>query len=397
VSRRLTVNARKSYDTLKGLVDELAKSQRAEAYDNFAETLSLVRLAKAAGYLPKGKYEHIKPLISNSDFFESLEEEPTRMQQNLVDNCLTRSIVSAFDGYIDFDDQIYMPILFGGKWPKFPLVMVDEAQDLSPLNHEMLRRLVTSRLIAVGDPYQSIYAFRGAVTASMGKLREQFSMTERTLSVSFRCPQSVVQRARSRVPHMKWPDWATEGIVADLSDLKIAEIPDDAAIICRNNAPLFSAALRLIRAKRGIRLVGSDIGPGLIKTLKKLGPESMTRAETFDAIDRYEAAQAAKSRAPGSLADKCSCLRVFAEQGETLAAGIAYAEYLFSSTGSIQLLSGHKAKGLEWDTVYHLDPWRIPSSYATSEEDIEQELNIRYVIETRAKRALYLINLENLT
>jgi len=63
--------------------------------------------------------------------------------------------------------------------------------------------------------------------------------------------------------------------------------------------------------------------------------------------------------------------------------------------GPIQLLSGHKAKGLEWETVYHLDPQRIPSPWSRSDEDLEQEFNVRYVIETRAKDALYFVRLDN--
>jgi DNA helicase-2/ATP-dependent DNA helicase PcrA len=111
-----------------------------------------------------------------------------------------------------------MPTLFGGTFPRFPLVMVDEAQDLSPLNHAMLRKLVTARLIAVGDPYQSIYAFRGAMTSSMARLREEFNMHEMTLSVSFRCPRQVVRRAWFRVPFMKWFEQAEEGHVEALSE-----------------------------------------------------------------------------------------------------------------------------------------------------------------------------------
>jgi superfamily I DNA/RNA helicase len=83
---------------------------------------------------------------------------------------------------------------------------------------------------------------------------------------------------------------------------------------------------------------------------------------------------------------------VFASFGDTLGATIAYADDLFKRQGPIQLLSGHKAKGLEWGTVYHLDPWRIPSTYAESAEEVEQELNVRYVIETRAKERLYLVD-----
>ena len=77
---------------------------------------------------------------------------------------ILQSIKLAYDGKIDFDDQIYMPSLFGGTFPKFPLVLVDEAQDLSLLNHAFLQKLVTKRIIAVGDRNQSIYLFqrRGA-------------------------------------------------------------------------------------------------------------------------------------------------------------------------------------------------------------------------------------------
>jgi hypothetical protein len=53
------------------------------------------------------------------------------------------------------------------------------------------------------------------------------------------------------------------------------------------------------------------------------------------------------------------------------------------------LLSGHKTKGLEWETVYHLDAQRIPSPWSREGEALEQEYNVRYVIETRAKNALY--------
>jgi superfamily I DNA/RNA helicase len=75
---------------------------------------------------------------------------------------------------------------------------------------------------------------------------------------------------------------------------------------------------------------------------------------------------------------------------------VAHAEFIFAAQGPIQLLSGHKAKGLEWPVVYHLDPHRIPSPWSRDGEALEQELNIRYVIETRAKEALYLVRLDSL-
>jgi superfamily I DNA/RNA helicase len=132
-----------------------------------------------------------------------------------------------------------------------------------------------------------------------------------------------------------------------------------------------------------------------VKVLKKLGPESMRQFQVMDAIDDWEEARGTKAKSKESVADRAECLRVFAEHGDTLSAAVAYAEHLFKSQGTIQLLSGHKSKGLEWNTVYHLDPWRIPSKYAQSEEALEQESNLDYVITTRAKRELWLVNAED--
>lgn len=129
--------------------------------------------------------------------------------------------------------------------------------------------------------------------------------------------------------------------------------------------------------------------------MKRLGSETMTQREVLDAISIWEGEQIEKGKAPAVVHDKAECFRVFAKFGNTLSQAVIYAEHLFKAKGPIQLLSGHKAKGLEWDTVYHLDPWRIPSKWAQTPEDFEQEMNVDYVITTRAKRELILVNLED--
>lgn len=392
-SKRLVLDAKKSYTILKGLVDGLGRKDKGEAYETFAETLKLIGKAKLAGYIPDN-IPTGKRLISCEDFWADLDEDTEELNRGLVDRALGESIAQAYAGTIDFDDQIYMPTLFGGAFPRFPLVLVDEAQDLSSINHAMLEKLVTQRLIAVGDPFQSIYAFRGAMSTSMTTLRERFKMREMNLSISFRCPRSIVERARFRAPHMQWPDWAEEGQVNVPTEWSSSDIGDGAAIICRNNAPLFRLAFTLIRAGRGVTVVGSDIGPALVKALKKLGSEDMTYEQASKAIDSWESERLRKGKAKAAVKDKAECLRVFLSVGGSLAGAIAYAESIFKSAGPIQLLSGHKAKGLEYEHVFHLDPSRIPSPYAESADEKEQELNIKYVIETRAKKTLTLIEME---
>ena len=87
---------------------------------------------------------------------------------------------------------------------------------------------------------------------------------------------------------------------------------------------------------------------------------------------------------------------MFARAAPTLSGAIAFAEFLFAQGGTISLMSGHKSKGLEFETVYHLDPFRVPSKYATSEDAMDQELNLLYVIWTRAKLNLRMVTLDGL-
>lgn len=390
---RVSLETKKTYNILKARIDALDRRDRSDAYAAFGDIMKCVGKAKMKGYIPNGKYPHAVRLTKVEEFWDSMDYDMSDFERSLVDEVLTESIRLAYAGLIDFDDQIYMPTLFGGSFPRFPLVMCDEVQDLSEINHAMLERLVTQRLIAVGDPYQSIYGFRGARRSGMAALQQKFSMREMGLSISFRCPRVIVENARFRAPHMQYPDWAVEGELITMKDWSAYDIPDGAAIICRNNAPLFSLAFRLLRAGRGIKLVGFDIGPNLVRILKKLGPDTMLREQLDNAIDIWEREKLLQAKNSATVSDKAECLRVFSSFGRTLGEAVAYAENLFKIQGPIQLLSGHKSKGLEWDTVYHLDPWRIPSAFAKSDEEVDQELNVKYVIETRAKRTMYLVDM----
>lgn len=112
----------------------------------------------------------------------------------------------------------------------------------------------------------------------------------------------------------------------------------------------------------------------------------MTQAETLSAIDLWlEEKLARESKTAPDLAE---CMRVFASHASTLSSAIAYAEHLFSQRGSVHFSTGHKAKGLEWDTVYHLNSFLCGGD--------EQDSNLRYVIDTRSKDKLFMIESEGL-
>jgi hypothetical protein len=379
-----TVDTKKSGNILRSLINESPKQVQNELWSVYWEVLSAVALAKAYGYVPDGKFLHVARLCDRETFATKLEETPDDLVLDLVDEVLTRSIQASYAGSIDFDDQVYMPALFGGTFPKFPLVAVDERQDFSPINDALLDKLVKHRLICVGDPWQNIYGFRGAQARGMHEAVEKYNMVQRDLSISFRCPEAVVRAAQWRVPHFKW--YKTGGHVERLEQMAARDFPESAAIICRNNAPLFRLGMQLLSSGRAVSIAGSDIGPRVAGLLRKLGSEDTPRATLISAIEDWRAEKLAKESTTAN--DTADCLRVFAEHGANLAQAIAYAEDLFKQTGSLKLLTGHKSKGLEFDTVYLLDTFLLRSD--------EQDLNLRYVMQTRSASHLYEIDSNNI-
>lgn len=385
--KRINLNSKKTQDILRSIIEQVPKREQDELWASYWQVIQGVAMAKALGYVPEGKFPTAKRLTSRTALHLALDEEPDNLTADLIDTVLTASIQASYEGHIDFNDQIYMPALFGGTFPKFPIVMVDEAQDLSPVNHAMLERLVRSRFIGVGDPWQSIYQFRGAAQGGMDTIRERYNCTPLDLSVSFRCPSEIVRYAQRRVPHFKW--FREGGHVDQPARLEARDFPDGVTIISRNNAPLFRTAMRFLSNGRSVTIHGSDIGPKLIATMRRLGPDELSREATFASIGDWLSEKLAKeSKTAQDMAD---CMKVFASHGATLGQAIGYAEHLLKQSGTITFMTGHKSKGLEFDNVIHLDPWMV-----RKDPHNEQDLNLDYVITTRSRNRLTEIDSEHI-
>ena len=106
-------------------------------------------------------------------------------------------------GLIDFDDVI----VFGQRliaehdWvlplvqAKFPVLAVDEYQDLGVALDRIVRRLAFEgdvRLFAVGDPDQSIYGFTGADGALLTELAERDDVERVQLQLNYRSAARIV-------------------------------------------------------------------------------------------------------------------------------------------------------------------------------------------------------------
>ncbi len=386
IGKSIKLNPKKTGDILKALIEEVPRAQESAIWDVFSEVTQGVSFAKALGYLPADTYPGIQPLITQGTFHSLLDEEPDDLTADLIDAVLVRSIRQSFDGIIDYNDQVYMPGLFRATFPKYSTILVDEYQDLAPVNHALLGRLAKGRLIGVGDPNQNIYGFRGAKAGGMSEAIQQYAMSTFPLSTSFRCPSEIVRHVHWHVPHFRAS--RTGGTVTIPSRYNIDSLRDRTTVVCRNNSPLLRLGLGLLGAGRSISIAGSDIGPKLIGIMKKLGHEDTPRIQVFELITEWEQEKLAKESKTAE--DLAGCMRVFAEHGDTLSTAISYAEHLFKQTGTILLTTIHKAKGLEWDNVLHLDPWimrKRPSA---------QNKNLDYVAATRSSNLLTEIDSENI-
>jgi superfamily I DNA/RNA helicase len=231
-------------------------------------------------------------------------------------------------------------------------------------------------------------------------LRDEW--TDLTLSVTFRCPKVVVARQQAFVPDFKWGPDNKVGHFDKLTTWFPAG-GADAAILCRNNAPLIRLAFQLLREQVPVNFLGKDIGANLKRLYNKLSDNGMKPIKaTIDAALLYG------QENPDKL-DKADSLVAILESHDSVDSAMRFLTE--ARTNSITLATGHKAKGLEWERVYHLNPFLIPSKYvqeakpdyepepgeSPSDEwlryqaQLQQENNLRYVIETRTKNELYLV------
>jgi DNA helicase-2/ATP-dependent DNA helicase PcrA len=372
----------------------------------------LVGLAKGGGLVPKGLEGKYEGLAFDSDdaWEETMDRydiDPDEVDLDLVREVLTRGIAQAHK-VIDFDDMLYMPIIAGAEFEKADVVFLDEAQDVNGIQAEIVSRMLgpRSRVIAVGDPNQSIYGFRGAMHDSMSQLQERFRCRPLPLSVSYRCPKSVVTKAREWVSHILPHDAAPDGLVEYANDWRVGDFLPGDAILCRNSAPIISVAFMLIRNKIAAKVVGRDIGQGLVKLVQKM--KARTIVDLDERLTKYRLREVTRAKGKeakiAALDDKLDTIRVFMEEaGPHAGIGtlIQSIEALFGDgsdmRGMVTCSTVHKAKGLEFERVFVLDAdLYMPSRWARQPWERQQEENLMYVAATRAKRELRYVSSEGL-
>jgi hypothetical protein len=316
-------------------------------------------------------------------------------------------------GSISFDDMVWLPNVLNLRMWKNDLFLGDEVQDWN-LAQQGIAKRSGYRLVLCGDEHQSIFGFAGADVQAMTRLREELGKEPRghiclPLTVTRRCGKAIVEEAKQYVPSFEahpdnpegevrsalypiQPDGFQKTKVVPDKDTYLPLVQDGDMVLCRTNAPLVSQCFKQIGLGRRAHILGRKIGQGLVALVEKLKASSVndliTKLEGWK--DKEVGMENAKkfpseSRLQG-LQDKYDCVVTFCRDACTPADVVHRINSIFTDDGrgGIQHSSIHKAKGLEAQRVFFLQPAVVFSRPPKTAWEQQQEDNLQYVAITRA-------------
>ena len=110
---------------------------------------------------------------------------------------------------VDFDDLIVLPIKLFRENPdvlaryreRFKYIMIDEFQDTSHQQYELMHLLADKNVAVVGDDDQSIYSWRGADYQNIVNFEHDFDVTEIRLEQNYRSTGTILDAANGVISH----------------------------------------------------------------------------------------------------------------------------------------------------------------------------------------------------
>lgn len=148
-------------------------------------------------------------------------------------------------GYLDFDDMLVRASK--QRFPATPVVILDEAQDCSPLQWSVFESVCkgAKEVYVAGDDDQAIYEWGGAAPHGMATFSSQHGGKDRVLKQSHRLPVDVwksadlfIAQMEQRVKKVWLPVMDRKGSVSRWGDFKVLQPMDsdwNVLALCRDN------------------------------------------------------------------------------------------------------------------------------------------------------------------
>jgi DNA helicase II / ATP-dependent DNA helicase PcrA len=343
-------------------------------------------------------------------------------------------------GLIDFEDLLELAIrmyetdedalnIFMARYQAFT---VDEYQDVNLLQQSLLDLWLSGRddICVVGDDYQSIYSFTGASARYLIEMPQRFVRTTVVkLEENHRSTPEILAFANKLVPNLGGTDkvlrstkpsaeavrtqrfFDTEreqdAIIGRVRELQAAGLPyNEMAILYRANfrsedfEEAFTAAGIPFQVRGGAFLSRRG-AQQVLKALRR--PEStQVAAEVLSAAQRAgyveeppDGVGEAELTRQKDLARLVRIAEAFDDGTRTVADLVEDLRARFGEEATaigVNLLTYHRAKGLEFDAVFlpRLEEGELPFKRSRTDEAIAEERRLLYVGLTRARDHLWL-------
>lgn len=273
---------------------------------------------------------------------------------------------------------------------KYEVLYLDECQDVNAVVLDIfLQQVGRCRLYAVGDGYQNIYSWRGAMNAML-----ELDWPEATLSKSFRFGQEIgdladVVLARDGVKQTSvkgWEKLSTQVMPKYELDEHIWD--EQYTMLFRTNGALILEAVDLMEQGKRVNLeIDVSDFTKLLDSAIELSRDNMAKVkhESLVQFANWKECGVEAEAVQGEL------LRVYnmVNNGSVYKVLGVLSKHKNYENPDVTLTTAHKSKGREFDVVILADDF--PSPYNQKGEWIglqDMERNLLYVALTRTKKVL---------
>lgn len=279
---------------------------------------------------------------------------------------------------LGFDGQVKLWALNEPKI-NFDYILLDEAQDTNPVVLQVLQNQ-RAQIVYVGDKYQQIYDWRGAVNA-MEKIE---GIKEVYLTKSFRFGVKIANTA-SKILRYLGEENTMKGNPAVQSKIGVC-VPD--AILTRTNSTVMSEVIASINAERRCHIIGGTQElKRLLKGVISLKENQPSDVPEFFGFCRWsEVIELVENGEGDHLMTLVNLVNIHGEKH--LLWAINRVEYK-EEDAELIISTVYKAKGREWDCVKVAEDF-LPSAPADIEPSATKldaaEVRVFYVAVTRGRK-----------
>jgi hypothetical protein len=292
--------------------------------------------------------------------------------------------IKKLDGQLRFEHDYYLKMwALTDPVIDCDFAMLDEGQDSNPLTLGIFERQADfdTQLVIVGDRYQSIYGWRGAVNAMADFAADDTCY----LTKSFRFGPAIAEEAN------KWltllgAEIRVEGF--EEIDSTVESLADPFAILCRTNAQVIAEALAAQSVGKRVAVAGgtreiiylAESARDLMNGMGTSHPDLMGFKDWNEVVQfTHEDDGAADLRVLVNLIDKYGVEEVITIASRTIEE---------KDGPDLVVSTAHKAKGREWTSVRIASDFREPEDESMESDVNKSDAMLAYVSVTRAQHKL---------